>query len=106
MSFTGHEDHDISLLDAATMTANFRSTQTGSSYIKAEFFGKDAIAAILNQDDCVGIRIYYALDDAGVPKLVIVGVNADEDDLYDGLIAERGSVCPPACANNNSPLNN
>jgi hypothetical protein len=101
MSFTGSEDHSISLNDAAKMTKNYRDRNPGQ--IKAHFFGKDTIQSILDQDDCVGIRIYYALDDNGVKHLVISGVKADESDLYNGILAEKSWPCPPYCGDG-SPL--
>ncbi len=102
MSFTGREDHSISLATAAAWTAKYRTANPGA--IKAHFFGKDAIQAILNQTNCVGIRIYYALDESAAKHLIIVGVKADENDIYNGLLAERSIPCPPFCGDGN-PLN-
>jgi len=101
MSFTGHEDHSISLQDAITMTTNYRNANRDA--VKAHFFGKDALQAILDQAGCVGIRIYYALDDQGTKHLVLCGADADENDLYDGQLAERSYPCPPYCGAS-SPL--
>lgn len=103
MPFTGNEDHDFPLQTAAAWTKNYRDSSTEGTTI-AHFFGKEAIKAILNQADCVGIRIYYALDDAGKKQLIVVGVEANENDLYNGLLAERSFTCPPVCGVNN-PLN-
>jgi hypothetical protein len=100
--FTGNESHDISLQDAANLTANYRDQfASGTNYIKGEFFGKSAIQTLLNQDECVGLRIYYGLDDQKVQKLVIVGVLANEEDMIDGNILEIGSPCPPICGSSN-----
>jgi len=103
MSFTGEEDHDISLEDAAALTASYRTENP--TEVKGHFFGKDAIQAILDQSTCVGIRIYYGIDSGtGEKHLVIVGADASEDDLYEGLLAERSVSCPPYCGGSN-PLN-
>lgn len=103
MSFTGNEDHSISLNDAAKLTKRYRdSVPTGSTI--AHFFGKDAIQAILNQENCVGIRIYYGLNADDVKQLVAVGVTADENDMFNGLLAEKSFLCPAQCSTNN-PLN-
>lgn len=102
MTFTGHEDHDFPLDTAVVWTANYRSANPNQ--IKAHYFGKDAIAAILAQENCVGIRNYYALNDSGVKQLIIVGVDANGNDLYNGLLAERSFLCPPDCSVS-SPLN-
>jgi hypothetical protein len=103
MAFTGHEDHSISLATASQWTKNYRATIPVGAAI-AEYFGKDAILAILAQPTCVGIRLYYAIDDSGVKHTIIVGVNADENDLYNGLLAERTILCPQNCSDAN-PLN-
>lgn len=102
MAFTGHENHSITLAEAAAWTKNYRTANRGA--VQGHFFGKDAIAAILAQDSCVGIRIYYALDTEGVKQLIITGVTASENDLYNGLLAERSIQCPPNCGDGN-PLN-
>ncbi len=103
MSFTGKEDHSIPLATAAQWTKNYRDANP-SNAVKGHFYGKDAIQAILTQSDCVGIRIYYAIDDNGAKQLVIVGTDANENDLYNGLLAERGLPCPPYSGAAN-PLN-
>lgn len=100
MAFTGNEDHDIPLATAAEWTANYRSANPGAT--KGHYFGKDEIDAVLNQQDCVGIRIYYALNDSGSKELVIVGVKANEDDMDGGLILDRSIKCPPTCGSSNS----
>jgi hypothetical protein len=100
MSFTGNEDHSIDFNDAAEMTANYRSEFPNA--IKAHFFGKAAIKDILDQTNCVGIRIYYALDSEGAKHLVIIGAKADESDITDGYIAERSYPCPPYCPSGSS----
>lgn len=100
MSFTGREDHSISLATAAAWTANYRAAEPGA--VLGHFYGKDAITAILAQANCVGIRIYHAIDDKGAKQLVIVGVKANENDIYTGLLAERGLVCPPMCGGGNA----
>ncbi len=103
MSFTGQENHDITLDEAKEWTKNYR-VQVPSNATKAHFFGKDAIQAILNQDDCVGIRIYYALDTEDRQQLIVVGADANENDLHEGLLAERSFPCPPSCGGGGSPL--
>lgn len=95
MAFTGNEDHDIPLAQAAEWTKNYRDANPGA--IKGHFFGKGAIKEILDQANCVGIRIYYALDDAGTKQLIVVGVMADTNDISAGLLAERSIQCPPTC---------
>ena len=103
MSFTGNEDHSIPLATASQWTKNYRDANPSGVTI-AHFYGKEAIMAILSQANCVGIRIYYALDDNGAKQLILVGANAAENDLYNGLLAERSVKCPEQCSSAN-PLN-
>lgn len=103
MSFTGNENHDIPLSTASQWTKNYREA-SGSGATIAHFFGKEAIQAILNQQNCVGIRMYYALDQEGKKHLILVGADAAQNDLYEGLLAERSYDCPTSCSSSN-PLN-
>jgi hypothetical protein len=103
MAFTDNENHDISLAEASKMTKNFRTKFP--TEVKAHFISKLAIQNILNQANCVGLRIYYGIDDLGAKHLVFVGANASENDLYNGLLAERTKPCPTFCDKSGSPLN-
>lgn len=102
MSFTGDEDHTITLDQAAAWTKNYRGKSPNE--VQGHFFGRTAIKNILAQANCVGIRIYYALDEKGQKQLIVVGVTSEENDLYTGLLAERSNPCPPICGVKN-PLN-
>ncbi len=98
--FTGHEDHSISLKDAAKLTKKYRDTlMIGLGGIKGEYFGRDAIELVLAQDGVVGVRIYLGLSDDTIPQLqmVVVGVNAAGNDITTGAIMEHGYTCPPKC---------
>ena len=94
MAFNGNEGEVVSLEDAASWVANYGSENTG---IKAHTAGKNKLNSILNQTGCVGIRTYYAIDDQGNKCLVMVGVDANENDLENGVILERLPPCPPYC---------
>lgn len=102
MSLTGHENHDIPLNEAAAMTRIYRDYH-GPNAVIAHYFGKDAIQAILDQTDVVGIRIYYGISQ-GIKQLIIVGVDTNGTDIYEGLLADESLKCPPVCAPSN-PLN-
>lgn len=103
MSFTGNEDQEITLTEATALTTNYRNA-AGSNPILAHYFGQTIINDILAQADCVGIRIYYALSSTGQKELVLVGVNEDGDDLYNGVLGDRSVACPAVCSATN-PLN-
>jgi hypothetical protein len=95
MAFTGNEGHDISLNDAVRFTAVYRE-EKGGEFLGA-YFGKEAIKKILNQQECVGIRIYNAIDDSSKLTFVLVGVTADNNDMTGGELAEFSTGCPPNC---------
>ena len=102
MPLTGNEDHSISLADAAEMTKNYRKSAGPGAFLGG-YFGQKGISKVLEHEDCVGIRIYNAEDENGKKNFVIVGVNADNDDLTDEEILEHGMGCPPFCPDS-SPL--
>jgi hypothetical protein len=102
MGLTGNEPHDITLAEAALMTKNFRDTIVAGQTI-AHAFGKKAIQDILDQVGCTGIRLYYGLEN-GIPQIIVTGLNASGEDLYQGLLAERSVRCPQSCSPSN-PLN-
>ncbi|MFT7592368.1 MAG: hypothetical protein ACI9UJ_002300, partial [bacterium] len=68
MSFNPNQDHSISLAAAAAMTKDYRDANPGARL--GDFFGKDALQAIIDQADCVGITYYFALDDNNELTLV------------------------------------
>ncbi len=96
MAFNGDEGQQISLSDASSWTANYRNS-SGDDGVHAQFYGKNKLKNIVNQTGCVGIRIYKGIDSQGVPVLILVGTDADENDMTSGYILERGVPCPPYC---------
>ncbi|MCD6068658.1 MAG: hypothetical protein K0S33_3484 [Bacteroidetes bacterium] len=103
MAFSGKEAEQFPLGTAAEWTARFRDGIVSGTTI-AHFFGKSIITDILAQEGCMGIRAYYALDADNKRQLIIVGADANENDMYNGIIAEKSSPCPPFCGGGN-PLN-
>jgi hypothetical protein len=103
MSFTGNEEHSVTLAAASAMTKNYRDTVSANATI-AHYFGKSELQSLLNQDGCVGVRAYYAITSEGAKQLVLVGVNSSENDLYEGIILDRSLCCPIYCSSAN-PLN-
>jgi hypothetical protein len=96
-------DQHINLTDAATMTARFRAGNPLGTIV-SHMFSRDIIDEILAQPGCEGIRIYNAIDDSNVATLVAVGVDANQNDLFNGVLAEHTQKCPTICAMAN-PLN-
>lgn len=101
MSFNGNEGEFVSLTDASRWTANYRNTIQSGEVI-AFAAGKEKLIELLNQNECLGARIYYAINDNGQKNLVIVGVDANGDDIENGLLIDRLGTCPPLCSKRNS----
>jgi len=99
MSFDGSEGGQITLAAGAALTAEYRRKNPGAT--KGHFFGKDILQDILDQSGCMGIRMYYGLDGDGNKELVLVGADADENDMT-ALVADLSMPCPGVCGNSNS----
>jgi hypothetical protein len=83
---------------------------------KAHFFGREIIEKILRQPDCVGIRIYYAMDNKNQKQLILVGGDERGNNMWpsakpkrgkkmlddDGgnTVADMSAPCPPNCPPN------
>jgi len=97
----------IDLITAKEWTANYQDTNPEK--IKAHFFGSEIIQQILAETGAVGIRIYYALDEKGEQKLLLVGVDSEGNDLLplegaslldgeENTIADYSLPCPSYCS--------
>lgn len=60
-------------------------------------FLKDAIAAILDQPGCVGLRYYFGANTDGSTALILVGVDEENRDMSTGTIIDNHYPCPPFC---------
>lgn len=103
MSFNGNEGSVVTLKQASDWTTEYRSTISPGDTI-AQFYGRDKIEQILDQEGCMGIRIYHGIDEDGKRILILVGADRNEDDMETGVIVEKGNSCPPYCGKPN-PLN-
>lgn len=98
MPFTGNEDCTTTLSNAADMNKRYRSNFPTQP--KGIYFSQATLHDVLNQDDCVGIRFYFAQDADNQMTLTFAGVTADEDDILD-IIGDSGIRCPTACSTSN-----
>ncbi|MEN9582473.1 MAG: hypothetical protein RL641_427 [Candidatus Parcubacteria bacterium] len=99
--FTGHENHEISFATGAALTKRYRDNNPGSR--KGGYFSKDAILELLDQENCVGMRVYYANDESGEMEMVLVGVASNENDLIGegNLCMDMCMPCPDRCGESN-----
>lgn len=66
--------------------------------VTAFFVGSNNVELILNQPDCIGIRIYNGYNNIDLKmNQVLVGVNSEQQDMDNGIIIERLYTCPPYC---------
>lgn len=89
------DKHWIDLDSATKLTAHWRKLHPKAP--KAMGFNRGAFERILKQPDCAGIRIYYAAKDDGQWTFVMVGTNAQGEDMATGEVAEEAMPCPPDC---------
>ena len=95
--FTGKEPHDISAEKAREYIRNWRA-QAAPGHMRGGFVARGVLDRMLAQPACVGLRIYHARHEKGHDTFVIVGADADGNDLWKGPVAEELVPCPPYCA--------
>jgi len=98
--FSSQFDHKISLEEGSDLTKRYRDSVTDGS-ILGGLFGKNDVVSLLNQSNCAGVRIYFAIDDTSKPCFVLVGADADGNDLVNGLVLDKSFPCPNMCGSSN-----
>ena len=71
-----HIGEEISIEEGVNMTREYLRLHPENAV--SFTVGKDMLLAILDQRDCAGIRIYNAIEEAGMQALVMAGVDASE----------------------------
>jgi hypothetical protein len=109
--FTGQEGDAIDYAVARKWVNNYQ--EKNSTGNKAHFFGHEIIKEILSLEGCVGIRMYYALDDSGDRQIILVGVdekgnniipNASGRTAEEGVTADASYPCPTYCSGDGTSL--
>jgi hypothetical protein len=108
------QSHQISLDEAIEMTTRYRNniaTIINSDYADvdilpfSETFNKSAFSTFMSNEDCLGLRIYYGMDEDLKVHSIIVGVTDGNEDMLPGssltsqenILIEDAQRCPPAC---------
>lgn len=91
----------ITLSEAQTWTQNYQDDNPNAT--KAWLYDTSVLDDIITQSGCLGVRIYNAINDDDEACLVLVGVDANGDDMTEGVILDKGSPCPHNC-DTSSPL--
>jgi hypothetical protein len=108
--------HFITLAEARLMTATFKARkdsildpifQNMDILANCETFDRTAIDALLAQAGCTQLRIYYGMDTNLQVHAILVGVDANDDDILptdpnapSEQIVEVGLRCPQICPRN------
>lgn len=101
MEHTPNAGQQITLAVATELTANFR--QKYPDAIKGYLVSATNIQMILEQTNCTGIRIYNGYDEAtGNITPVIVGTDANNNDICSGVIMDKALPCPSFCDTSSS----
>lgn len=93
VSFTGNENHVITLDKAMLLIEEYRRSVPEGSPLGGAF-SSDNFNQLLRQPTCVGIRIYNAANDDDSPTFVLVGVNSNNNDLFAGILVTQPSMNP------------
>lgn len=100
MEINKNTGEQITLTQAQEMVNEFRKRFPDAT--KGYFAGANHFDKILQQEDCIGLRIYNGYDkDTDSTNLVIVGVNSNNEDMTKGFILDKLAACPPNCPKNN-----
>jgi hypothetical protein len=108
----------ITLQQAVDMTTMYRANKesilaTGMQgkniLLTCETFTRDSFDALLRQQGCEKIRIYFSMTTTKQVCLIAVGVNGNDQDMLpdtsdSNVIVEEGLKCPVICPPP-SPLN-
>ena len=95
------QDHRVDRQSAARYTRRFRGKAKHDKPMPPVAFHREAFDRILRQPGCVGIRAYPGTSESGEDTLVLVGVDAEGNDMIGGELAQFGQTCPPSCPDQN-----
>lgn len=105
--------HFITLNEGATMTSDYRTNRENildSSYKGldilpvSETFDLTELLSVIEQTGCVGLRIYYGMDENMLVHAILVGVDENDEDILPSdpdakntQIMEHSLRCPNVC---------
>lgn len=96
MAINPNSGAEITLTEAKALVSAFRTKF--SKEIKASFVGVNNLNLILQQPNCIGIRIYNGYDSTlGRFAPVLVGVDSAGKDITSGVIIDKLRPCPDEC---------
>jgi hypothetical protein len=105
-TYSPHSGGFISLTEARDGISEYKASDAfdANQHYKAHYFGSDHVKTLLEQNDCIGIRIWYGIGpnefDASAPQLYIVGVDSNGNDILptgNEKILDHSLPCPTYC---------
>ena len=93
----------INLTQAETETHAYQNEQQFQGLTKSCAMDKSAYQQLLAQPGVEKVRTYFGLDSSNRLSIVVVGVDAQGDDITNGVILGDSKYCPNFCPSN-SPL--
>jgi hypothetical protein len=102
----------VPLSDAKLMVKTYLENKSKvipneSTLPNTETFDSEAFVALLNQPDCVKVRLYYGMNENLEIRAIVVGVDSNGNEIYienmglngtDELyVIDDGQACPPYC---------
>ena len=94
-------DHKISKDKAKEKTKRYKEKKAKHERFPALAYHAEAFRRILEQPGCVGIRAYPGEDADGSVSTILVGVDADGNDMVNGELMQDPFTCPPECSDGN-----
>lgn len=96
MTNTNQSGSIIPLNEATQYTHDYQSLHPDSH--KSYYVGKSKLEQLLNQEGCMGMRIYMGYNSQTQKEnLVLVGVDEYNEDMTNGVILENLVICPSMC---------
>ncbi|WP_417368232.1 hypothetical protein [Flavobacterium beibuense] len=96
MPIDKHTGEFIDLTEAKEMTNSYQAAFPNEP--KCFFLGSEKLQSVIDQDGCIGLRMYRAFDVVrNEQNVVIVGVDANGNDMTSGLLLDRSEICPNSC---------
>jgi len=89
--------HVIDLNEAIEMTHSFQMSDLAIDQTVSCLIDKSAYELLMNQSECASVRTYFSLNSSNKLTIVVVGVDANGNDLTAGIILNRGFNCPTRC---------
>jgi hypothetical protein len=94
----------ISLEQAIALTQAYQNSVIGIGQTISADVTKTDLDLVLNQPNCVGLRIYNALEDDNTINFVLMGIDENGNDITNGIILNFLNTNPKNSTGNKSQL--